>query len=190
MLYSRYKQLQNQLQAALIQESNDHWSKLMTETAATYSYPAVFWRKIKNLQGNNITDPHYLLDNHNTKVYSATRKEQLHRQIWQSIFTEEIKEDEDKKAVTNEETVNIFLANNIHITTPHHTSNLLRLSQNYTISETTSQEISTIIKHMMKTCPGSSEIDKTILSHLPIESVTQLKSIFNATVSAGYFPDR
>lgn len=43
---------------------------------------------------------------------------------------------------------------------------------------------------MKKTCPGSSGINKTILTHLPEAALTRLLKIFNATVSAGYFPEK
>lgn len=42
---------------------------------------------------------------------------------------------------------------------------------------------------MRKTCPGSSGFNKTILQQLPQRAIQNLTNIYNATISAGYFPD-
>ena len=42
---------------------------------------------------------------------------------------------------------------------------------------------------MRKTAPGNSGINKTIMTKLPHTAIVTLSHIFNATLSAGYFPD-
>ena len=186
--YRIYRNLRNSLQASLIDDSNHHWHSIITETAAQYNDPSTFWRKIRNLSGNNNPDPHYLLDSNNIKVYSKENKERLHRELWNNVFTEE---DDYEGEDEIQDTVTTFLNNNLQRLTPFQTSDITRLNaNNYTISKITTLEIKTIIRKLKKTCPGSSGINKIILNHIPIQAVNYLRNIFNACLSAGYFPDK
>ena len=66
--YTAYKELQRTLQDQLITDANDNWLSIIQETAATYTDPQVFWRKIRQLtSSSNTPDPHYLLDDRNKK---------------------------------------------------------------------------------------------------------------------------
>ena len=187
-IYRTYRNLRNSLQNTLIDDSNTYWSKIITETATLYSDPATFWRKIKNLSGNSTPNPHYLLDHNNAKVYTDNAKEQLHKQLWSNIY---IQDDEHNGEDEIREEVNNFLNINHHRLTPHHTADITRLNaNNYLTTPVTDNEIESIIKKIKKTCPGESGINKTILKHIPKEAIKRLKNIFNASLSAGYFPDK
>ena len=43
---------------------------------------------------------------------------------------------------------------------------------------------------MKKTCPGQSGINKTIMKKLPAVAIEKLRGIYNAALTAGYFPDK
>lgn len=186
--YNRYRALQNRLLESLINEGNLHWSQTIAQTATLYRKPETFWKKIKALSGNATPKPLYLIGPNNTRHYKEDEQEQLHRDVWEEVFTDNGEEDDEN--TTNE--VKDFLTDNIHRTFPYDTADENRLNNinNPITEEITLDEIKFHIKRMKKTCPGESGINKTILRHLPEAAIARLHKIFNATVSAGYFPDK
>ena len=152
--YRIYRNLQNSLHISLIEDSNSYWSKTITETATQYNDPATFWRKIRNLSGNNNPTPHYLLNEDNAKVYTNEGKAQLHKQLWSNIFTEDNEYNGDDET---EEEVRNFLTLNHQRITPYHTGDITRLnSENYFTTPISNNEIESLIKKMKKTCLGES----------------------------------
>lgn len=99
------------------------------------------------------------------KIHSSEGKEQIHREIWKNIFTQEIY---DNNNIDN--TVQHFLHNNIHRTIPYNTYDPNRLQEyNYLTRKITPEGINNV-KKMIKTCPVSSGIYKTIIKTPPVES--------------------
>lgn len=186
--YCRYRTLQQTLQDALLRESNLHWSTLIRKTATQYKDPETFWRKIKNLSGGSSPSPLYLIGPNNTRKYNEEEQEELHRDVWEDIFVEDEEEDDN----INYEHVREDLRHNADRTTPYHTADDNRLNniEDPMTEEVTTEEIKFLIKKMKKTCPGSSGINKTILKNLPDAALKRLVQIYNATISAGYFPDK
>ena len=186
--YRQYRRLQDRLQTSLQNDSKNNWTNLVTETAARHSKPETFWRKLKNLMGTSDNSPQYLLSPDNVKIFSDTDKELLHRQHWKDIFTED---DDPTYDEDTDETVRLFLTNNIQRTFPYDYSDLSRLDNENSplTSPITNDEINGIITYIKKTCPGQSGINKTILKNLPPHAITRLKHIFNASLASGYFPD-
>lgn len=161
----------------------------MATTADSYRDPERFWRKIKNLMGNINPSPHYLLDQHNSKIETPEGKEKLHRRVWQEVYTGEF-EPEDNEAEEHNTYIIEFIQEYIHRTTPHDSIDTTRLDSNTPLTvPLTTQESIQIIKQMKKSSPGSSGINKTILKHLPENAIGRLTKIFNSALSAGYFPD-
>lgn len=186
--YRHYKSLQAQLHISLLTEHNNHWSNIITNTVNTYNDPSTFWRKIKTLSGNSVPDPHYVLDSRGIRQHSSLEKEATHRNHWEPIFQEA---DVDLNNNNHENIVREFLNDNLDRITPFPTADPARLDSNSPFTcPITEEEISDIIKSMKKTCPGDSGFNKTILMNLPNISKYILKNIFNATISAGYFPDK
>lgn len=187
--YYRYRTLQQRLQEALLREANLHWSTLIKNTAEQYKDPETFWRKIKSLSGGSSPPPLYLLDPNNTRKYSEEEQEGLHREVWEDVFTEEAEEEDDNN---NSELVREDLRTNADRTTPYHSADNSRLNNidNPMTEEITMEEIKFLIKKIKKTCPGSSGINKTIMRNLPDTALKRLLDIYNATISAGYYPDK
>lgn len=187
--YRAYRNLQNTLQTALIENSNNYWSKTIADTATQYSHPTTFWRKIGNLSGNSTPNPHFLLGENNSKISTDDAKEQLHKQLWTNIFTQDDEYNGDGEILAE---IRNFLTLNHHRVTPHHTANITRLNaETYFTTPISNTEIESIIKKIKKkTCPSESGINKTILKHIPKEAIIKLKNAFNAFLSAGYFPDK
>ena len=187
-LYRQYRRLQYRLHDSLLNDSKANWTNIVTDTVAHHSDPATFWRKIKNLMGTADNTPQYLLSPDNTKIFSDHDKELLHRQHWQEIYSDEDDPDIDEET---ERTVRLFLTTNLQRTFPYDYADMTRLdAENSPLTfPITNDEINAIIKHLKKTCPGQSGINKTILQNLPQVSIIRLTNIFNASLAAGYFPD-
>lgn len=185
-LYRQYRQLRQRLHQILIEDSNRHWAKILDDTVTHYWEPATFWRKLKNLMGTPEHKSDYLCTPTNYKVYENHEKEQMHREYWKRIFEENEEEGDDETNTS----VSHYLEQHIHRTYPHELSDITRLSDDdFLIKPISNEDIINTIKKMKNTCPGISGINKTILRQLPIESISTLKHIFNASLSAGYFPD-
>lgn len=187
-LYRNYLQIRQQLHRMLIEDSVAHWNTIVTDTINTYKEPKTFWRKLKQLKGTDTSNPPYLTKPNGEKIYKDSEKEKLLREIWEEVYTDH---DLDERNETEEE-VRQFLNLNQHKITPYHTGDINRLNSdnNFLTFEITNDQITNIIKAMKSTCPGNSGINKIILKNLPEEAITRLKHIFNASLSAGYFPDK
>lgn len=187
-LYGTYIQTREQLHRMLREESAIHWNNIVTDTVDAYKEPKTFWRKLKQLMGTDTSNPPYFTKQNGEKAYKDTEKEKLLREIWEEVYTDH---DTDERNETEEE-VRQYLRHNQHKITPYHTGdkNRLNTDNNFLTFEITNEQITTIIKAMKSTCPGYSGINKIILKQLPEEAITRLRNIFNATLSAGYFPDK
>lgn len=182
--YRRYIQLRLTLQDSRREEANRYWGQTLTELAAKYKDPAVFWCKLRRLSGSNTLTDTYLSDQNGQRHYTDIGKETIHTSIWENVFQAE--EDGD---VDNDEVLD-FLRVNLERTTPYGSADPARLTGASTMDcRISTQELVRAIRKSKNTCPGSSGINKTILSHLPECALGRLRAIFDAALSAGYFPD-
>lgn len=189
-LYRQYRHLQHRLQTSLTRDSKNNWANVISETATLYNDPPTFWRKIKNLMGTGDNSPQYLTAPDNSKVYTDPEKELIHREHWKNVFTENDNDDDPDEDEETTTTVRQFLTDNLHRQSPYPNSDLSRLEDNNFLSTPiTNADVTRVINRMKKTCPGQSGINKTILKQLPKIAISKLTNIFNASLSAGYFPD-
>lgn len=187
--FRHYKILQKRLQDHLIQEHNRNWHNLITKTINTYKDPQQFWKKIKIICGETEPQPKYILNEYNNKIYQVEEQEAIHRQIWQNVFGEEEIDSGDEEEENNQQHIYNYLNNNLHRITPTQCIDLNNLNNNIMDQEITTEEIIQTIKKSKNTAPGHSTINKTILSNLPPKAIDSLRNIYNASISAGYFPD-
>lgn len=138
--------------------------------------------------GTDNTNTPYFIKQNGEKVYYEHEKEKLLREIWEEVCSEE-EEDEENE---NEERVREFLGQNLQRISPftHADNNRLNEDNNFLTFDVTTGQIKNTIKHMKNTWPGNSGINKTILQKLPEEAIERVKHTYNASLSAGYFPDR
>ena len=184
--YQIYKYLRHQLSERLTREANESWGKTIQDTSEIYKESSTFWKKIKNLTGQTTPDPHYILNENNIKKYKPEEKEQIHRNIWERVFKEEEDEEGEQE---NHNNIRAFLNENIHRIHPYNNADTSRLNSTNLDKKINIEEIEYYIKKSKKTCPGSSGINKTILTNLPNKALISLANIFNAALSSGYFPD-
>ena len=189
--YIHYKAIQSNLREQLITESNNNWNRIILETANVYHDPHQFWNKIKVLIGGRDPEPHYIIDDNNTKHFSPENQEKQHRKIWEKVFEEESSDtDDEDEEVTDRHYIYTYLNNNLHRLTPYNNIDISRLNSTLLDKEITTDDTLNIIKHIKNTAPGNSGMNKVILSTLPRKAIQALTKIFNATLSIGYFPDK
>ncbi len=135
--------------------------------------------------GTDTTNPPYFFKQNAEKPFYDYEKENLLKDIWKAIYTEE-EEDEDNE---NENIVREHLNKNLHRISPYTYADPIRLNVefNFLTYDVTTEQIKCIMKHIKNTCSG---INKTILLDLPEEAIIRLKHVFNASLSARYFPDK
>lgn len=183
--YRYYRNLQSVLQESLITENNEHWSKLLHDMANIYKDTACFWKKIKHITNNTNTEPHYLKNKDNRKVYTNEEKEEVHREYWKDIFKEdEVQQNEDTEIIYE------YMQNNLYRSIPYNNADITRLGTGILDETITEDEVKNIIKNLKNTSPGESGINKTLLTQLPEISINRLTHIYNSSLSAGYFPDK
>ena len=181
--YRRYITLRQTLHDSRQVESREHWGRALAGLAANYSDPKTFWRKVKCLSGRTTGPETYLIDQNGNKKHSEEDKEQLFTPIWETVFREEDNDNID-------DSVQNYMTDNILRTTPFDTADLTRLTGTTTLDcLISSRELTAALKSGRTTAPGSSKINRTILLNLPAPALDRLRAIFNATLSAGYFPD-
>lgn len=156
----------------------------MTGLAANYPDPKAFWRKVNLLSGKTTRQDAYLTDANGARHYSARDKERLFTPIWERVFDGE----DDPNDLDDNEAVLNYMNVNLHRTRAFDRADPARLTGNAPLNcLISSWELAGSIKGK-STCPGVSKINKTILSHLPDSALARLRAIFNAALSAGYFP--
>ena len=171
-------------------EANENWNNTIKKTADTYRDPHKFWKKIKILCGESEPTPHYILDDNNTKHYTPASQEAEHRKVWERVFGDEDSDsDSDTEHGEDSTDVHAFLRNNGHRITPYNNSDYSRLNTSPLDQLITPDDVSNTIKQTKNTAPGSSTLNKLILSKLPKKAIETLTNIYNAALSSGYFPD-
>jgi len=185
--YRRYIQIRTTLTETRQEEARSSWSRQIEALAHSYSNPEQFWRKLRCLSGRTAGPDSYLIDADGQKLFSPEDKEHTHRRIWEQTYQNNIDNDENNN---NRQVLN-YLTNNLHRTRPLDAADRIRLAGDSPLScLISSQEIREVIRSSGRTCPGNSGINRSILMHLPDSAIHRLRDIFNAVLSAGYFPDK
>lgn len=89
--------------------------------------------------GTGDRTPHYILSPDSRYAYLEEETELFHRQHWEDVFTNDVTDDDD----VTENTVNHFLAYNLHRVSPHDTADLTQLNtdDNPLVSAITNEDI-------------------------------------------------
>lgn len=183
--YRRYRQLRQSLTDSRREEATTCWAQSVARLASSHKHPKKFWKDVKRLSGRS-TGPNstFLTDSNGQRHYSAEEKVRLLTDRWEPVFQNDDEDYEDNDSVLD------YLRQNIDRTTPHDRADPARLSGATALDcLISSEELRSAIKSSKATCPGRSSINKLILSHLPDPALGRLRDIFNAALSAGYFPD-
>jgi len=116
--------------------------------------------------------------------------EPLHREFWQQNFQISPTENARFHHITETEVTN-YIQQHRNIILPEIIITLNTLTEDSPLSTPiTPEEITNTIKRTKNTTPGASNINKTIIEHLPPRMISRLRHIFNAALATGYFPDK
>lgn len=180
----RIKQLQQQLQNIYRRNKNEEWARLIENINETENSRA-FWKQINQLDGNEKTTTPYVKDIHGNKIYEDDKKEKAFRNIWSQVF--KINEEENENFnEEHENTVNEWMQDKINEITPNETVNLNRIPDEERITE---RELLHSLRKFKEKSPGLTGITRNVLMNLPQNGIDTLLNIYNASLSAGYFPD-
>ena len=124
----------------------------------------------------------------NKKITNAKDQTKIFAETWDNTF----------KIAPNNNTnwlnlnkVSNWINNNKAKTSPYKNVNLVRLDNENTLtSPITTDEIKFHIKKMKKKAPGESKIGYQIIKQLPVNIISYLASVFNASLASGYFPKK
>ncbi len=187
--YREQQRIKTELRERCKEAYDKNWEDKIKDISENSKNSKDFWNKIKTLKGKNTTQTNYLKDEEGNKYYSDKEKCQLMEKTWKNVFriTEEEENLFDKTHSDHiDRYINIF--NNRTKPFPTANTNRLNVDTNYT-KEITLEEIKMFIRRSKKKTPGSTKINKTILENSTSKTLEQLKNIFNACYSAGYFPN-
>lgn len=187
--YREQHRIKTDLRERCKEAYDKNWEDKIKDISENSKNSKDFWNKIKTLKGKNTTQTNYLKDEEGNKYYSDKEKCQLMEKTWKNVFriTEEEDNYFDKTHSDHiDQYINIF-SNRIK-PFPTANTNRLNVDNNYT-KEITLEEIKMFIRRTKKKTPGSTKINKIILENSTNKTLEQLKNIFNACYSAGYFPN-
>ena len=183
--YRQYRQVKAALLDSRQSEARTHWGRKLASLAASHRDPRKFWREIKCLSGRTSGTDTYLVDSTGDKKFTNADREQLFTSLWDQVFREDYDDDFD-----DNDRVLDYMADSTYRTIPYATADPTRLTGTSPLDcFISAQELTAAIKRGKPTCPGGSKINSTILSYLPDSALSRLRAIFNAALSAGYFPD-
>ena len=164
------------------------WQKQM-EKLQKRKNPSEYWQQVRKLQGLAATDKTpYLVDQNGHKHHSDSEKEEVLRRHWQKIFTISQEENEEFDE-EHEDSILDELQEQVHLLSPHHTADYTRLANYGHARPITVQEIKEALTLTKNKAPGISKIKKPMLVNAHENVLNNLKEIYNASLSAGYFPE-
>ena len=179
----KYRQL-HRLQTTIQQVYRDRrattWDQIINDLDLTDD-PTQFWKTIKKLQGSNRLTTPYMKDNDGRQYHSDTEKEQLFRHHFIDIFTDDGLSNNDFTDEIDEHMTAID-----DITAPFITADINRLRPSF--PPITLAEFTKTLKTFKNKAPGPSNIKLHQLQNLPPNMTHYLITIFNLSISLGYFP--
>ena len=187
--YREQQRIKTELRERCKESYNKNWEDKIKHISENSKNSKDFWNKIKVLKGKSTNHTNYLKDEEGKQYFSDKEKCNLMEKTWRNVFR--ITEEEDNSFDKNhsehiDRYINIY-KNRIK---PFPTVNTSRLNtESNSTRVITVEEIKMFIRHTKKKAPGSTKINKIILENCTEKALEQLKNIFNASYSAGYFPD-
>ena len=187
--YREYLRIKTVLREKCKEAYDKNWEDKMNNISINCKNSKQFWNKIKILKGKKSTYTNYMKDNEGRKYYSDKEKCNLMENTWKDVFR--ISEEEDNNFdKQHADLVNEYINENHNRAATFSIAELNRLNtEDYHTREITLEELKTYIRRSKKKAPGLTKINIQILQNCTNKSLEQLKNIFNACLSTGYFPD-
>ena len=168
----------------------DHYKDIQNKTWKTIigrldleKDPAKFWTATKKFQGSNKQTTKTITDENGLKLYETDEIERAFRRHWQGIFTDDGTRDNNfTRQIDNEMTARQDEIN------PLPTADLSRLNPGF--PKITRQEFNSTLRSFKNRSPGPTGITIAQLKQLPENMTNILLTIFNLSLSLGYFPNQ
>lgn len=161
------------------------WDELIRKTDMERNSKE-FWISVRRMMGGNSKiETRYLKDHNGQDIYDDKGREEIFRRYWSTVFKISAEENEqfDKR---NDSQVNNFISDRKVRLLPKDKVNIGRLEQETILVN--NREVKNIINSFKQRAPGNDRITKYHLTHLPENIITNIKNIYNASLSIGYFP--
>ncbi len=187
--YREYLRIKTELREKCKEAYNKNWEEKINDISINCKNSKQFWNKIKILKGKKTTYTNYMKDSEGRKYYSDKEKCNLMENTWKDVFKISEEDDYNFDRVYADQINDYINANHNRVDT-FPTVDLNRLNTvDYHTREITLEEVKTYIRRSKKKAPGSTKINNQILQKCTNKTLEQLKNIFNACLSMGYFPD-
>lgn len=183
-LMHRIKQLQGHLQDLYRNQKKEQWNRIIQKIDESAD-SKTFWKQINQISGTEKIKVPYVQDTNGNKIYSDIQQERAFRNIWSEVF-KITEEENDNFDIEHENFVKEWLSERIDETTP---TELVNENNIPTSEKITERELLHNLRKFKEKTPGLSGITKNVLINLPEKGINILLEIFNASLSAGYFPD-
>ncbi|XP_042863776.1 uncharacterized protein LOC122248044 [Penaeus japonicus] len=162
-----------------------HWENLIKETEGMrVRNPREFWQKIRQLRGSNFPPFSHLIKDNNI-ISDPVDVIKIFHDHWQSVFYPQ------PHPLFNEhfQTITTWSNNNRIETEPEQIIHLDNLDDTCELSAPILlEEIKQIIMRFPRKAPGSSQIGRDVLIHLPDNVLRAMTYLYNSSLASGYYP--
>ena len=187
--YREHQRIKAELKERCKEACNKNWEDKINYISKNCKNSKDFWSKIKILKGKTTTNINYMKDKDGNKYFTDKEKCDLMEKTWKDVFRITEEEDNNFDKQHSEHIDRYININNNRIKSfPSVNTNRIN-TDNFHTREITVDEIKTLISKAKKKTPGSTKINKVILEKCTAKTLEQLKDIFNACFSIGYFPN-
>ena len=180
-----------EVQELIISESirlfDENWNSRVRNVDLNYGQPGMFWNVVARLLGKSSEAAPYILSN-NVKVFKDDEKELVFRAYWRDVFR--ITPEENRQFDgDHERMVNDVLRRRNQEIVPYATVDLTRLDPDNPITKPFElEEIKEVVKYgKRRKAPGQSNINRSVMMHLPDSMLEIFRDINNEALSMGYY---
>lgn len=183
----------NKIRSHIINSYNEDFSKFWLKLTKELELfrkdnPKNFFQRIKNMIGTGENNKgNYLIFN-NKEITDPQEQVNTFAQVWENIFKPNTVNDNNQEAVNNINSINNWNLENNDLISPFIQTDFNNLSHHDILQPITSQTVSNFIKKAKSKATSPSGITNIILKELPLKTILHITRIFNAALSAGYFP--
>ena len=178
--------LKNHLLDSFLSDHNRFFQNLVNKAESErVRSPREFWQLIRKLKGNNNPSFDHLTVN-NRFISDPEEVIKIFKDHWETVFHPH---PPHPLAANHVHVINTWCETNRVEIAPRPSIDLTRLDENNELTAPiTSNEVKQTIMRFPRKAPGSSQIGKDALSHLPDNLLHSITALYNASLSIGYFP--
>ena len=147
-----------------------------------------FFRKLKNMMGTEENNKGKFLIYNDIEISDPQDQANVFGEVWENILKPIEINNNNQEAINNQNIINNWNIVNQDLINPLDQTNCNNLSHHEILQPITSQTVTNFIKNAKSKATSPSGMTNTILKEIPHKVILVLTRIFNAALSAGYFP--